>query len=143
MKTLLDYINWALHDFNHFVWSSLWLNIRLHLFSAVVIIIPFALYIVIGDAVFLVLIIYFPAVFWLTISYLIKRESEKAEIMEVENQFGLKQEMTTVPSPITWKEALQVGSWWVYYTALVFMIATVLIIFFNEPIKILFEWMLS
>lgn len=141
MKTIIHYLNWALHDINHFFWSTLVLNVKYWIYSAVVIAIPLLLFVFLGEIAVLLIILYFPVVFWLTISYLLKKEREVVKQVEVYDQFGLSHIGTTEPDPITWKQALGLGSLWVYYTGVIFIVASILLFFFNEEIQALMEYL--
>jgi hypothetical protein len=134
MKTFLYYLNWALHDFNYFMFNTIWLNVKIYAYAAGFCAIPFGLYLLIGDYVFWLLVLYFPAVFWLTISYLVKRDSEKVEQVEITDQFGMSHSLVEKNEPLTWKESLAVGAQWVWYTVVVMSIAFILLVFFGEEI---------
>jgi hypothetical protein len=104
-------------------------------------VLPFGLYLLIGEYTFYFLIAYFPVVLWLTISYLIREES-KSEQAEVYNELGEVSASITPADPITWKEALSVGARWVGYTAGVCIVAILLlsaISYFNSELPITAE----
>jgi len=137
MKTLLYYLNWALHHINKLLWSILKLSAKIWLLGALFMVLPFGLYLLIEDYVFYFLIAYIPSVLWLTISYLIRAESRSKET-EVYNELGEVTVTATSADPITWKEAFRLGARWVGYTLSLCIIAMSLLsaisYFSSEPL---------
>ncbi len=128
MKTILHYLNWALHDFNRacFYVIKNYLKFGLALLVMLAVSIPI-LYLDSEEAIGLWGIILFFGSLFIAITWIIKHE--KPETKEVSDQFGMAHTLTEEFEPKDWKQSAVSGAKWVLYTSFLFIGAAIIVSF--------------
>lgn len=121
MKTLLHYINWALHDFNRacFYVIKNYLKFVLALFVMFLVSMPVLFFADSEWAIGIYGIFLFFGSLFVVITWMIKNEKPEAEEVGDQNKAEIK----------TWKLSAVAGSKWVLYTMFLFVAAAFIVSF--------------
>ncbi len=129
MKTILHYLNWALHDFNGACYYIIknYLKFGVGLLVMLLVSIPVIFFTDSEWAIGIYGIFLFFGSLFIAITWMIKHEKPKTEV--VIDQYGMINTLTEEFEPKDWKRSVVSSGKWVIYTVFIFVGAAIIVLF--------------